>query len=313
MKQSHRLLIVGQGIQGKKRLRLLKSNGYTKVTTVDPVVNADYRDLSNLDIKGFTHAFVCTPESQKFDVIKKLLGIPKLLVEKPLLAILKDDSLRKIYNLAEGQRTQIYTAYNHRFEENLKYLKKQLQQDILGKIYLINLEYSNGTAQHINQTNWRNNSGGVVEDLLPHLFFIFKYLFPKLKPKFIQAISNSHETKCFDWTQVSLRANFTNINMTSSYLSWKNTFKVEIVGSLGTFKLSSLPKWFNSTFYFEKRKFPSGKPSEISKSFPQGDDSFLKEHHMFLEEYDHSNKEDYELNKFINFFISTILRETIVI
>lgn len=313
MKHSPNLLIIGLGIQGKKRLELLKSSGYKKITTVDPFGKADLKDLTNCEIDKITHAFVCTPDSQKLEVIHKLLGIPKILVEKPMFTNYDSKILKKLYLVAENRGSQIYTSFNHRFEKNLSYLKNELLKDKIGTIYQINLEYSNGTAQQVKKSKWRNSSDGVIVDLLPHLLYIFRYLFPDLQLKIVQSLASSYETKCYDWVTVSMKADSKYVNMTSSYIKWKNFFKVEIIGSMGNFKLFSLPKWSDSTFYHQTRKFPLGNPVEIKKHFPKGDISFSREHNMFINSYSHSNLQDYELNKYINHFVSITLEETKII
>ena len=66
------LAIIGFGTQGKKRFKLLKKEK-SKFYIVDPVYdNADFKRIQDLD-KTITHAFVCTPDQEKFKIIKYLI------------------------------------------------------------------------------------------------------------------------------------------------------------------------------------------------------------------------------------------------
>ena len=78
-------LIIGFGVQGKKRLKFLKNK--KKNIIIDPALQkANYKNIYNLkDIKKIKKAYICTPESEKFKTIQYLLKNKKhILVEKPL-------------------------------------------------------------------------------------------------------------------------------------------------------------------------------------------------------------------------------------
>ena len=73
-------LIVGLGVQGNKRIKYLNNN----YVTVDPLVkSADFKNISEVPLNKITHAYICTPENQKFKIIKNLLKKNiNILVEK---------------------------------------------------------------------------------------------------------------------------------------------------------------------------------------------------------------------------------------
>ena len=59
-------LVVGLGVQGTKRIKYLKE----EFITVDPENDkADFKKLSEVPLNKITHAYVCTPENQKFKII----------------------------------------------------------------------------------------------------------------------------------------------------------------------------------------------------------------------------------------------------
>ena len=113
-------LVIGLGVQGNKRIKFLKE----KYLTVDPIKKiADYQKLSDVPLKEVSHAYVCTPEKQKFKIIKKLLNNNiHVLVEKPL--IFKKEEDQEILKILKVKKSTLYTAYNHRFEPHIVKAKK---------------------------------------------------------------------------------------------------------------------------------------------------------------------------------------------
>ena len=49
-----------------------------------------------------------------------------------------------------------------------------------------------------------------------------------------------------------------------TYCSWENTLVFYLIGSKASIKIDNLCKWGPSTFKFQKRVIPSGKPKTIS-------------------------------------------------
>jgi len=109
-----RVIVVGLGVQGKKRLAVA---GNEAVATVDPVnPDAKYKSVEDVPLGSYDAALLCIPDEPKIKVISYLLSNRKhVLVEKPLFAD-EPSRLLKLKQLAEANRTVCYTAYNHRFE-----------------------------------------------------------------------------------------------------------------------------------------------------------------------------------------------------
>lgn len=76
-------LVLGLGVQGKKRIQNLKKN----CIVVDPInPDTNYKDISNVPLEKIKYAYICTPENQKFKLIKTLLKKNiNILVEKPII------------------------------------------------------------------------------------------------------------------------------------------------------------------------------------------------------------------------------------
>src|SRR5262245_26238068 len=109
-----RVVIVGYGVQGKKRFRVAGSD---VVGVVDPVAHeAQWRDICDVPRDCYDAALVCTPDEPKLAVLRHLLVHGKhALVEKPLHAETEGD-LDELEALARASGAVCYTAYNHRFE-----------------------------------------------------------------------------------------------------------------------------------------------------------------------------------------------------
>jgi len=109
-----RFVIVGYGVQGKKRHRIA---GPECAGVVDPVAaEADFRDIRAVPLGSYDGALVCTPDEPKMTLLTYLLGNGKhVLVEKPLHAE-REEHLVELEHIARAQGAVCYTAYNHRFE-----------------------------------------------------------------------------------------------------------------------------------------------------------------------------------------------------
>jgi predicted dehydrogenase len=139
-----RVIVVGLGVQGRKRLAVA---GKEAVATVDPVnPEAGYKRVEDVPIGAYDAALVCTPDAAKIDLLTYLLSNGKhLLVEKPLFADDPADLLR-LKALALAKRTVCYTASNHRFEPHFIRMKELIDSGRLGRIFCVRMFYGNGTA-----------------------------------------------------------------------------------------------------------------------------------------------------------------------
>src|SRR5580765_2335328 len=75
-----RVVVVGLGIQGKKRLAIAGSEVCATVDTVQP--QADYRNIQDVPLDEYDAALVCTPDTAKLPILRYLLDHGKhVLVE----------------------------------------------------------------------------------------------------------------------------------------------------------------------------------------------------------------------------------------
>jgi len=273
-----RVIVVGLGVQGNKRLAVA---GKEAVATVDPVNSeANYKSLQDIPLASYDAALVCTPDETKIELLTYLLGNGKhLLVEKPLLA--KDNvELEKLAAIAREKRVVCYTAYNHRFEPHFVRMKQLIESGALGTIYCARMFYGNGTARLVRNSSWRDKDPGVLPDLGSHLLDTALFWFGKPTAPFKVYSCNRFENQSFD--HVSFGANGKPVlQMEITLLSWRNHFYADVLAEKGSAHIQSLCKWGPSTFTRRDRKLPSGRPDEQSITLVQPDPTWELEYLHF--------------------------------
>ncbi|HAT50325.1 MAG: Gfo/Idh/MocA family oxidoreductase [Nitrospirae bacterium] len=272
-----RVVIVGLGIQGKKRLHFA---GKDAVATVDTHTAADFSRLEDLPSDRYDAALLCVPDQPKMALIRHLIAEGKhFLVEKPLFSE-SDDDLSALALEAQQKGVVGYTAYNHRFEPHLIRLKEVIENKSLGRIFRIRMFYGNGTARDVRDSLWRDQEAGVLPDLGSHLLDLLLFLFGHLpEPLSIQA-ARRFENKAFDHILCIGQGDIL-VELEMSLLSWRNHFVAEVYGEKGSAHISSLCKWGPSTLTLHERVLPSGRPPSHAITLTQPDPTWALEYNHF--------------------------------
>jgi len=279
MINSQRVIVIGLGVQGYKRV---SAAGSDLVATVDPInPEADYKDIIEIDLDIYDTALVCTPDTAKVGLISYLLKNGKhVLVEKPMLCE-TDDELIGLESLAKQNRVVCYTAYNHRFEPHFVRMMKLIDSGAMGKIYALRMFYGNGTARLVRNSAWRDQAAGVLPDLGSHLLDTLRFwLGDTLKMKFDIRSAACHENKSFDHVVIgSNDGPIVELEMTM--LSWRNHFTCDIFAENCSAHIISLCKWGPSTFIHRTRVLPSGRPPEETETIELADPTWDAEYKHF--------------------------------
>ena len=273
-----RVIVVGLGIQGKKRLAVA---GADAVATVDPVSSgADYKSLSDVPLGNYEAALVCTPDEAKVDLLTYLLGHGKhALVEKPLLAP-DNAALEGLAALARRGRVSCYTAYNHRFEPHFVRMRALLESGELGRVYRCHMFYGNGTAADVRGSPWRDKGAGVLPDLGSHLLDTLLFWFGRRDHRFRVISCHRFENAAFDHFVVGAEGQPV-LELEMTLLSWRNHFACDLFAERGSAHIQSLCKWGPSTFTHRQRKLPSGRPDEEAVTLVQPDPTWAAEYEHF--------------------------------
>lgn len=272
-----RVLQVGLGNQGRKRCAVVGKDVVGKVDPINP--EAEYKSLHEAPVDSFDAAILSTPDALKLNLAEYLISKGKhVLVEKPLL-VHDDSRITELAGLASSTGAVCYTAYNHRFEPNIKALKAVLDGGELGPVYVARFFYGNGTARNV-KSSWRDEGFGVLSDLGSHLIDLSAFLFGGVRPKFIALSLKRFENHAFDYVLLG-SSGFPSIKIEATYLSWRNTFTVDVLCELGSAHLRGLCKWGLSAFIIRRRVFPSGTPDEVVKTVDGPDPTWAEEYQHF--------------------------------
>jgi scyllo-inositol 2-dehydrogenase (NADP+) len=273
-----KVLIVGLGIQGKKRLQIA---GDETAGAVDPVnAGAEYQRVQDVSLDRYDAALVCTPDAAKLDVVRYLLSHGKhVLVEKPLLGDRPED-LPELQQLARRNALVCYTAYNHRFEPHIVNLKRLLEAGHLGNIYCASFFYGNGTARDARNSPWRDRGFGVLPDLGSHLLDTILFLFGEVEGCWRPWRTDRFENRSFDRFVFGVHGALP-IDCEMTMLSWRNTFHADVWGELGSAHIDCLCKWGPSTLTIRQRVFPSGRPDEQVNTLVCADPTWALEYAHF--------------------------------
>lgn len=255
-----RFLIVGFGVQGKKRLRVAGSEG---VGVVDPAApEASIRDIREVPLERYDGALVCTPDEPKMALLAYLLANGKhVLVEKPLHAEREED-LVEIERVARSTGAVCYTAYNHRFEPHYLRMLGLVRSGVLGRIYRCRMFYGNGTARLVRESAWRDRGAGVLPDLGSHLLDTARFWFGDIGEDFRLMSISRFENRAPDHVVIASETAKPKLEFEVTLLSCRNHFTCDVLAEHGTAHIESLCKWGPTTFTHRTRVLPSGRPPE---------------------------------------------------
>ena len=292
-------IIVGNGIQGKKRKFFLKKKEF--ICSVDPYCSKSrYKLIENVPVDLYDTVFICTPESEKIKIIEYCIKNKKnCLIEKPFPNYNKK-KIKYFEQLANKNNIVCYTAYNHRFEPFIKKIKNIIDSKKIGKIYSCKIFYGNGTAMLVKKSNWKDKGLGVVTDLFPHLLDVCNYWFDLKSNVFRNFQLEKFENKSSDYAIINskLKKIFYQFEMT--YCMWKNDFFCDILGKKGSIHMTSLCKWSTTVLKIRTRVFPSGKPKEKVLTLRMKDPTWKLELLHFKELIKKKIKNNFNKNIWIN-------------
>lgn len=295
-------LILGMGVQGKKRKVFCKSDF---VGFVDPINKlADWSDITQVPLNSYDAVLACVPDLEKEKILKYCIQNKKhILIEKPLYV---DNILMKKY-IKDIIKSKIvcYVAYNHRFEPHFVRLKKLIETNKLGKIYSCRMFYGNGTARLVRNSLWRDKGNGVLGDLGSHLIDTTNFFFNTLTTKNWTIVDkHKFENKSLDHCVILYNSRKIRIELEMTMLMWKNHFTCDILAEKGTAHITSLCKWGPSKFVYRKRMLPSGIPDEKQKVLINSDPTWKIEYNYFKKLIKNKIQTDLnwqlEINKILN-------------
>jgi predicted dehydrogenase len=274
-----RAVVVGYGVQGKKRFRVA---GPDAIGIVDPYfAEADWRDLTDVPLDSYDAALVCTPDEPKIGLLQHLFKHGKhALIEKPLFAD-SEAKLRAIEALARANGAICYTAYNHRFEPHFVRMRDLIRSGALGSIYRCRMFYGNGTARLVRDSAWRDQGAGVLPDLASHLLDTARFWFGDIGDDLRLVSANCFENRTADHVVISSESSRPKLELEMTLLAWRNHFTCDVFAEKGSAHIESLCKWGPSIFTQRTRVLPAGRPPEEAVTLVQDDPTWAVEYDHF--------------------------------
>jgi scyllo-inositol 2-dehydrogenase (NADP+) len=274
-----RCIVVGYGVQGKKRLAVAASEA---AGVVDPIwTGAQWKDVREVPLDLYDAAVVCTPDEPKMEILGHLAGHGKhTLTEKPLHAG-SDAELATLEQTARDSGALLVTAYNHRFEPHYVGMRDLIASGELGKIYRCRMFYGNGTARLVRESAWRDQGAGVLPDLGSHLLDTVNFWFGDLADDFRVVSASCFENLAADHVVIASEASNPKIELEMTLVSWRNHFTCDISAEKGSAHIESLCKWGPSKFTRRTRVLPSGRPPEQTITLVQEDPTWALEYSAF--------------------------------
>jgi scyllo-inositol 2-dehydrogenase (NADP+) len=274
-----RIIVVGLGVQGRKRQRFA---GAAFVASVDPNDRqANFQDIRNVALDSYDAALLCVPDSAKIELLDYLIAHGKhALVEKPLVAG-GEDVLSRIEHQAREKNVVVYVAYNHRFEPHFVTMRDLVASGALGKIYRCRMFYGNGTARLVRNSDWRDKGAGVLDDLGSHVLDTARFWFGDIGDDFDIVSADCYENRSPDHVVFASRRSTPRLEFEMTLLSWRNHFTCDVFAEHGSAHISSLCKWGASEFTHRLRVLPSGRPPEQAVTLVQDDPTWALDYEHF--------------------------------
>ena len=184
------------------------------------VIKSDLNQIKNNE--KIKHVFLATPPKENFAILKSLIKSKKnILIEKPGMTSLKlFDSIKKELKI---NRVKLSFGYIYIYNDYIRYLKKVIKSNKLGKIRYINLQRQNfGPIR---------NKVSAAFDLATHDISILYYLFNKKISLKSSVNHNILGKNNYDISFLNLKAGETNIDINVSWLNPEKIRKIIIIGS----------------------------------------------------------------------------------
>jgi predicted dehydrogenase len=274
-----RVIVVGLGVQGRKRRKFAGSDFVASVDPVNP--EADFKSAEDVPLASYDAVLACVPDEPKSELLRYFLANGKhVLVEKPLWTPTDDDILA-LERIARANNVVCYTAYNHRFEPHFVRMRELIASGELGELYTCRMFYGNGTARLVRDSAWRDSGAGVLPDLGSHLLDTCRFWFGDIADSFDIVSVDRFENRAPDHAVMMSKDGGPRLNLEMTLLMWRNHFTCDILAERGSAHIASLCKWGPSTFVRRTRVLPSGRPPEGVITVPEGDPTWELEYAHF--------------------------------
>lgn len=221
-----KILIIGLGSIAKKHIKAIKD--------IDPTAELYalrsgsgselYENVKNVfsikECPEIDFVIISNPTAFHADAIKKVAFLKKpLFIEKPPFHTL--ENVNEILNLVSENQLKTYTAFNLRFLDCLKYVKKNIQ---ISKVQEVNVYCGSYLPEWRSNTDYKNNysanpemGGGAHLDLIHELDYVLWIFGQPLEVRSIKRSKSKIDIKAVDYANYVLIYNDFVVNIILNY------------------------------------------------------------------------------------------------
>ena len=229
---------------------------------------------------------VSTPNAYLAENATMALGMNKhVLIEKP--AGISSKEILKMFVSSHSSKVAV-VGYNHRFHPSIIKAKKLIHSEAVGEITHINCYYGHGGAWLATNDQWRLNDaisgGGDLIDKASHLIDLSKYLLEKeLSVAYSEISTRFYNVPLEDNSFLILESEGKQrAYLQTSCTDWKNTFRLEIFGTVGKIKIEGLGGSYGVEKITLYKMLPDKQKPEIYSWEFLEDNSFEEEWKQFM-------------------------------
>ena len=238
--KNQKIGVIGSGYWGSIIIKTLIELGFKNIIVFDKslknkkiikkkfkIIKLESNFLNLLQDKNIRNFFVATPPSENFKIVKRLLINNKnICLEKPGFSKLND--LKKIEKYLDNSKSKLMFGYIYYYNDYINKIKNIISQKILG-----NIKYVSFSRKNLGPIR---NDVDVDYDLTSHDLSIIKKIFNKLPKIKIFKKYALLKKNISDISNLHLKLNDINIDITSS---WLNPTKERLIKIIGTKKMLS--------------------------------------------------------------------------
>lgn len=185
--------VVGLGHIGKRHVEMILRNTSTRLVGICDLLTKKKLDIPEIDVPLYSDfeemirkhpeidiVSIATPNGLHFDQAMRILDHKKhVLIEKPM-ALSKNHAEMLIYKSLKVNR-HIFAVMQNRYSPPSVWIKKMIEDGILGKIYIVQLNcYWNRDSRYYKEDSWhgkRELDGGTLFTQFSHFIDILYWLF----------------------------------------------------------------------------------------------------------------------------------------
>ena len=295
--------IIGSGHIGKRHAEMIRRNPEAMLVAMCDIIPEKEAGIAAFEVPYFTSVdemfssgldfdvvCICSPNGLHAEHALTALGHRKHIVcEKPM-ALTKADCERIIFRALQVHKN-VFCVMQNRYSPPSRWLKKIVDDKILGEIFLVNLTcFWNRDDRYYRKGNWKgtaNLDGGTLFTQFSHFIDIMYWVFgdiTDIEAKF-DDFTHQHSTAFEDSGLVNFRftnGGMGNITYSTAIYDKNMESSISVIGKNGSIKIGG--QYMNELEYCHIRDYSMPELEEVS---PANDYGVYKgsaaNHHFIIE------------------------------